>query len=238
MTRSEDFPSTAGRVPLRRARVDLGAVYSNMAILGPDYVVDLSGGAYGHGFDQIAATVLDAGASRFVVENESDERRLRAIAKDRPIFPERIDCAPDAATVYGVSSVRPLAPVMRVSASVISTKRFAAGDPVSYGYTWRAPTETTVALVGIGYSDGISRRASNRGSAYLRGIRPIVGRIAMDVLSIDIGDDEAEAGDEVVLFGFAPASAWAWAEHLGVPALSVTSGIGCRVPREYLGRVQ
>ena len=219
---------------LHQVRIDLDAVSANLAVLGRDYRVDLSADAYGHGFSRVAHSALDAGTRDFIVRDTREEGVLREIAAGRTIQVTIGDWSVNAEAVYGLGRHGPLHPVMRVSARVISVKRLVAGAPVSYGYTWRARVDTTVALVGIGYADGISRRASNRASAFLRGPRAIVGRIAMDVLSLDLGDDPVSIGDEAVVFGHIPGSTEAWAAELGVPPLSVTAGIGPRVPRVYL----
>lgn len=219
---------------MREAHVDLSALHANLALLGHDYRVDVSGDAYGHGFTRVAQVALETGARDFVVHDQREEHVLRDIAADRSIRVSTGASSASAEALYGLGRSARLRPVMRVSARVISVKRLAAGEPVSYGYTWRAPAETTIALVAIGYADGISRRASNSGFAFLRGTRPIVGRIAMDVLSLDFGDDSVSIGDEAVVFGHEPGSTEAWAANLGVPPLSVTASIGHRVPRVFL----
>ena len=220
---------------LREARIDLTAVRANLARLPTDYCVDLSGDAYGHGFTALAEAALTMGSREFRVSNPSEEATLRELAAARDIRISVEGPFRHAAALYGLANDAGLQPVMRLCASVISVKRLRAGDPVSYGYTWRAPIDTTLALVSIGYADGVSRRASNRATASLRGARPIVGRIAMDVLSLDLGDDAVSVGDEAVLFGHATGSTEAWAALLGVPPLSVTAGVGRRVARVVAG---
>ena len=235
---------------LREARIDLDALCANLRLLGSGYRVDLAADAYGHGFRAIAETALDAGATEFTVRNELEENALLPLAATRDIrisVDRQIDTAMSGA-LYGLlptknpdrevardcgDTLSHLTPVMRLSARVISVKRLKTDEPVSYGYTWRASRDTTLALVGIGYADGISRSASNAGTAFLRGDRPIVGRIAMDVLSLDVGDEEIAIGDEAVFFGHEPRSTEAWAAALKRPPLSVTAGIGRRVPRVY-----
>lgn len=228
----------------RVARIDLDALRRNLHCLGALHPVDLSGDAYGHGFARVATAALDAGSTEFIVRDDDEELALRVIADSRSLHVSSgpsTDLAASGAP-YGVGARHPeppahteLIPVMTVTARVISVKRLLAGEPVSYGYTWRAPRDTTLALVAIGYADGIDRRASNRSVAFLRGERRIVGRIAMDVLSIDLGDDEVSIGDEVALFGHERGSTDSWASVLGVPALSVTAGIGRRVDRVFIG---
>lgn len=143
---------------------------------------------------------------------------------------------------YGVSpgpaiDVGPLRPVMTLRATVIATKRVPAGHGASYGLTWRAPRETTLALVPLGYGDGLPRTA--RGAHVLiRGERhPIVGRIAMDQVVVDVGDDPVAAGDEVIVWGVGhtgepTAQEWAaWDDTIGY---EIVTRVGARVPRRYV----
>ncbi|MFK4728641.1 alanine racemase [Agromyces mediolanus] len=132
-----------------------------------------------------------------------------------------------------------LIPVMTLRGRVAAVRRIAAGDGVSYGHTWRAERDTTLALVPLGYADGIPRQASGRGEVLLAGARrPVVGRIAMDQFLVDVGDDAVAVGDEVVLFGD-PATGAPSADDWGVAAdtigYEIVTRIGPRVPRGYLG---
>jgi alanine racemase len=157
----------------------------------------------------------------------------------------RLDMVRMGSNTYGVpvtdgvsAADRGLTPVMTLSARVARVKRIAAGTGVSYDFTYRAPRDTTVALVPIGYADGISRRAQHGVTVALRGTRyPIVGRVAMDQFLIDVGDDPVEVGDEVTLFGagsHGELTVGEWADLIGTIGEEVCCGIGPRVPRVYL----
>jgi len=144
--------------------------------------------------------------------------------------------------IYGVSpfgdpSSLPvgLRPAMTLVTEVAAVRRIAAGTGVSYDHVWRAPAATTLALVPVGYADGIPRAASGRAEVLLRGKRrPVRGRIAMDQLLVDLGDDEVAVGDEVVVFGDratgAP-SADDWGVWSGSIGYEVVTRIGPRVVR-------
>jgi len=139
-----------------------------------------------------------------------------------------------AAAIYGVSPGS--RPVLSVHGEVIAVKHVGAGAGVSYGYTHRTAAATSLTLVGLGYSDGIPRLASNRAEALVAGRRrPVIGRIAMDQLVLDSGSAEPSVGDEVVLFGD-PArgepSASEWAAWTERDALALTAGLGARIVRE------
>ncbi|GAA1942105.1 alanine racemase [Agromyces allii] len=132
-----------------------------------------------------------------------------------------------------------LRPVMTLRACVAAVRRVEAGVGVSYSHTWRAERATTLALVPLGYADGIPRHASSRAEVLLAGRRrPVVGRIAMDQFVVDVGDDEVAVGDEVVLFGDpatgAP-SADDWADAADTIGYEIVTRIGHRVPRTYGG---
>ena len=144
------------------------------------------------------------------------------------------------AGVYGLASPAGLAtePVMTLTAEVIAVKRVTAGTGVSYGYTYRAADDTDIALVSIGYADGVPRLGSNTASASIAGVTfPVVGRIAMDQLVLDLGTAEAGPGDIATVFGDAALgapTAVEWAQRTRRPALALTSGLGRRIVRTYL----
>ena len=108
--------------------------------------------------------------------------------------------------VYGLSPIAGetfgLRPAMTVRARVMLTKRVAAGQGVSYGHTYATSAETTLAVVPVGYADGIPRAVSNKAPIHLAGaVRTIAGRVCMDQVVLDCGDDPVTAGDVAVLFG-------------------------------------
>ena len=74
-------------------------------------------------------------------------------------------------------------------------KRIPAGAGVSYGHTWTADRDTTVALVPVGYGEGVPRAAGNRRRVGIAGkCRPIRGRVCMDQFVVDLGDDDPRRG--------------------------------------------
>lgn len=216
---------------MREARIDLHAVRSNLAASDPSRPVDVSGDAYGHGALVVARVAADLGRS-LGVRDEHERRLLAEHGFAAEVLPAHSVGSHHAAAVYGIGRG---AAVMRVSARVISLKRIAKGDAVSYGYTWRAPAATTLALVPLGYADGVTRAAGNLCGVEIGGVlRPIVGRVAMDVCVAEVGDDPTELGAEAVLFGSSAEghqTVSAWARQLGLTPLEVTHGMGARIPR-------
>lgn len=128
-----------------------------------------------------------------------------------------------------------LRPVMQLEARVAAVRRVPAGTGVSYGYTHRTEHETTLALVPLGYADGVPRAASSRAEVSINGRRcPVVGRIAMDQFLVDVGEGAARVGDRVVLWGD-PAdgaqSAEDWAAAADTIGYEIVTRVGPRVPR-------
>ncbi len=133
-----------------------------------------------------------------------------------------------------------LRPAMTFRSSVVLTKRISAGESVSYGQTWTASRDTTLALVPVGYADGVPRTLSGRMSVWLDGMRrPVAGRVCMDQLVVDCGDDEPELGTEVVLFGTGEGgmpTATEWADTIGTIDYEIVTGMyRPRVSRRYVG---
>lgn len=127
-----------------------------------------------------------------------------------------------------------LRPVMRLTSSVINLKDIPAGHGASYGLTFTAATDTRFALVPGGYGDGLPRAASNRAEVAIRGRRyPVVGRIAMDQMIIDIGagNDEVAIGDEVVIFGPGGPSAAEWGTWANTINYEIVTQLSARVDR-------
>jgi alanine racemase len=128
-----------------------------------------------------------------------------------------------------------LGPVMELATEVAAVRRVPAGAGVSYGYTHRTGGETTLALVPLGYADGIPRHASGRAEVAIGGVRyPQVGRIAMDQFVVDVGDAGVRVGDEVVVWGD-PADgapgAGEWADAAGTIGYEIVTRVGPRVVR-------
>ena len=133
---------------------------------------------------------------------------------------------------YGASG---LIPAMRVSGQLVLVKRVAAGLGVGYGHTYRTRAETTLALVPLGYSDGVPRHASNAGPVTIEGQRfQVSGRISMDQFTIDVGDASVREGQWAVLWGD-PArgepGAMEWADAAGTIPYEIITRVGARVPR-------
>jgi alanine racemase len=132
-----------------------------------------------------------------------------------------------------------LTPAMTLRARVVATRSVREGQGVSYGHTYRTPVQANLALVPIGYADGLPRQASGRAEVSIGGARhPVAGRVAMDQIVVDLGDAPVSVGDEVVVFGD-PAtgvpSAEDWARAAGTIGYDIVARLGPRVRRTYVG---
>lgn len=145
-------------------------------------------------------------------------------------------------SVYGLSPIAGesfgLRPAMTVRARATLTKRVPSGQGVSYGHTYHTRAETTLAVIPLGYGDGVPRAASNAGQVRLGGRnRTIAGRICMDQLVLDCDDDPVASGDVAVLFGPGEdggPTADDWADVVGTINYEIVTRIGGpRLPKVY-----
>ncbi|GAB3559284.1 alanine racemase [Actinopolyspora lacussalsi] len=184
---------------------------------------------------------IDTQAERFRLAHEqalaAGLRPLRHLANSAALLTRpdlRFDMVRPGIAVYGLDPVpqegdHGLRPAMTFRSSVVLTKRIAAGESVSYGHNWTAPADTNLALVPVGYADGVPRSLSDRFSVLLGGERrPVVGRVCMDQIVVRCDDDQVAEGDEVVLFGpgdRGEPTAAEWAEELGTIHYEIVTGM-------------
>jgi alanine racemase len=134
-----------------------------------------------------------------------------------------------------------LRPAMTLKCPVALVRSVRAGDGVSYGHTWIADRDTTLALLPIGYADGVFRTLSGRIDVLLNGrLRRSVGRICMDQFVVDLGPGEIDVaeGDDAILFGpgtRGEPTAQDWADLLGTINYEVVTSPRGRVTRTYRG---
>lgn len=157
----------------------------------------------------------------------------------------RYDLVRPGIAVYGLDPIPSLGtarrlglrPAMTLTGRLALAKRVGAGEGVSYGHRYVTSAETTLGLVPLGYADGIPRQGTNLLEVWAAGRRRrIAGTVCMDQFVIDVGDDEIQAGDEVILFGpgdQGEPTAQDWADTLGTISYEIVTRIGARVPRTY-----
>jgi alanine racemase len=125
--------------------------------------------------------------------------------------------------------------VMTWRARVTALKNVAKGQSVSYGATWSAPRASQIAVVPTGYADGYLRALSNCGEVLVNGQRaPVVGRVTMDQIMVDVTGISVQIGDEVTLFG-AGLPVEEVAARAGTISYELLCAVSSRVPRVFSG---
>ena len=141
--------------------------------------------------------------------------------------------------LYGGSPVSgresPLRQTVVLEAPVLQVRRVGPGDHVGYGATYEVTEPETHAVVPVGYADGYHRAASNRGAASIGGVDvPIVGRVSMDLIVLDVSEVVVQVGDAVELIGDQrPVDAVA--EAAGTISYEILTSLGSRYERVYEG---
>jgi alanine racemase len=135
-----------------------------------------------------------------------------------------------------------LQPVMSLHTRVVLIRQVPAGTAIGYGCAFITGRQSLIATLPVGYADGMRRPLSNQGHVIVRGQRaPIVGRISMDLMMIDITDVAgASLGDEVILIGkqgTQSVTVEEMASRIGTLSYEITCGIASRVPRRYISSV-
>ena len=181
------------------------------------------------------------------------------LMKSKGIEPEIRHCCNSGATIlrpeYAMDMIRPgvatygfhpspdtvgeidLRPMMSLHTSIAQIRTIAAGKSISYGRTYTVSHPCRIATVTIGYADGYSRLLSNKAYAIVHGVAcPIVGRVCMDQLMLDISEvkDPVKPGDEVTMFGTegnVTITPDELAAFYGTIGYEIVCGISKRVPR-------
>ncbi|HWV56364.1 MAG TPA: alanine racemase [Longimicrobiales bacterium] len=167
-------------------------------------------------------------------------RHLAATAATLTIPMTHFDLVRIGAGLVGIdpSCTTRLRGVMRLTTPVVQVRRVAAGVGVGYGHSHITTRATTLALLPIGYADGIPRCASGRAHVLVGGRRrPVIGEISMDQMIVDVGVDPVAPGDVAVVFGPGddrePTVA-DWARWAGTIPHEIVTGIGPRVGRRVI----
>ncbi len=134
----------------------------------------------------------------------------------------------------------PLRPVMTLRTVVAQVRKLPAGVSISYGQRYFTRHETAIAVLPIGYADGVFRSFSNTGKVMIKGkFYPIVGTVTMDQIMVEIGEDNVQVGDKAFFWGETPdgtISATQVAAQIGTIAYELCCAVSRRVPRIYLNK--
>ena len=206
-------PSGVRRVARLSTRRFDEALTALITEFGEAAEVDLRADAYGHGAIEVERRARSLGMVRFIRDADASP----AVDKTRAL--------------YGFDPGR--TPLLSLAGEVVAVKRVSAGTAVSYGYTYRTKASSTLALVGLGYADGVPRSASSAATVRVGDRRGLIaGRIAMDQLVVDLGDATATVGDDAVLWDDAESFA-AWCTATGRAPAELTTRLGPRIRRVW-----
>lgn len=168
------------------------------------------------------------------------QRRHAASSLAAAVSPDaRLDLVRVGAALFGIEPVPAralgLAPAARWETTVAQVRDVGPGDPVGYGQQYRTARAGRLALLPVGYADGVPRAAWPGVTVSINGVRhPLVGAVSMDQCVVDVGDTDVEVGDRVVLLGdpaHGEPSLREWSLILGTIPQEVLTGIGPRVAR-------
>jgi alanine racemase len=124
-------------------------------------------------------------------------------------------------------------PVARFCARVVALRRLRPGDTVSYGAEAEVESDTTIATLSVGYGDGVPRSLGSRGMIEINGVVvPLVGRVTMDMIMVDVEDTPVGLGDVATIFG-GLVSLDEQAELAGTISYELLTAISPRVVRRY-----
>jgi alanine racemase len=159
--------------------------------------------------------------------------------KLRPALRRKLDDHVDAHIPEAEAASLPLRPVLTWKTRIIALRDIAPGTPVGYNRRWQASRPTRLAVIPVGYGDGLNRHLSNRGQVILHDrYAPICGNVSMDLTMIDVTDiPQAAIGDEVLLIGRSPhcsIGADDQARLAGTIVYEILCGLSPRVPRIYV----
>ena len=199
--------------------------------------------------DELDSDYFDEQLSRFdvvaaTVKAEHPEVMVHAANSAAVLREQRshYDMARCGVAIYGLDPFQRdpaehgLLPALSLCSHVADVKHFSAGESAGYGRKWKAPVDTWVGVVPLGYGDGVRRALTNNADVLVRGHRrPLVGTVSMDNITIDLGPEtDVTPGDEAVLIGRQGEEAILAeevAKRLETINYEVTCAISPRVPR-------
>jgi alanine racemase len=128
-------------------------------------------------------------------------------------------------------------PVLSLKAKVIFVKRMPSGSSISYGRDYITPEATKIATIAVGYADGYPWRCSNKSFVIINDKKfPVVGRVCMDHIMVDVGDCAVKPGDTAIIIGSSVScsiTAEEVADWAGTIPYEVVSQLSLKIPRFY-----
>ena len=208
--------------PLRSAELSRVALTTNLTALraehGDEVVLDLRGDALGCGLVEVGTVADEVGIRHCLIDSSQ-------------LAPSGLHAATPGTPAVSGWWDGPGGPVVTFSATVISVKAVPSGTPVSYGYEYTTPNDTTLALVSAGFADGVPR-VPGATIALGGALFPIAGRIAMDQCVVDVGSAAVTVGDRAMIWGDSPSLAQ-WSSWSKRPEAALLTHLGSRVVKSW-----
>lgn len=217
--------------------IEVGVVMSHLACADdPEHPLNRA---------QLARFREITGALKLPPSRHPGSRPLRSLAASSSIFlggDFHFDLARPGAALYGISPIlgapNPLKPALRLQAKILQLREVDLNMTVGYGASHQVRGPSLLATIGIGYADGIFRSLGNRGAVFVAGQRaPIVGRISMDLMTIDVGHlprTACQPGMAVDVIG-PQQSIDDLARDAGTIGYEILTNLGARFQRRYSG---
>lgn len=167
----------------------------------------------------------------------TDHKTARSMANSAAVITQKnaaFDFVRPGIMLYGASPFNTidtrLKPVMQFSAPVIAIQTVQAGERVGYGATWVSPKKTTLAIIAVGYGDGYPRSAKTGTLVLIKNtLCPLVGRVSMDLICVDIGELKRTIGTRAILWGHEKLRVETIAQQCGTIAYTLLTGVRSRV---------
>ena len=231
-----DAVELGGRILARAPELVLGGVYTHLAS-ADDNDASFTDSQIAR-FDSVLGNLRSAGIQTGWVHIANSAATLRRADAHRDLV--RVGIA-----MYGIApdtSMDPMCSNLRQALSLKSRvsfiKKVSAGEGISYGQRYQVREATRIATIPLGYADGVPRRLSAVGGEVLIADQrfPIVGRVTMDQLMVDIGSSSIAVGDEVVLLGSQGQETITpndWGQVLETIGYEIVCGLSARLGRVY-----
>jgi alanine racemase len=182
-------------------------------------------------YDRMLAVLREAGIAAPLHHFANSAATLRGLVRPGDFARVGIAMFGPAPITIATGTIEP---VLRWRTEIMRLKELPAGHAIGYGTTFHTTRPSRIATLPVGYADGYSRLLSNNAEVLVRGQRaPVVGRVSMDLVTIDVTDvSHATLGDEVTLLGDGIT-----AEELAAKSQTISYEVFCRisarVPRMY-----
>jgi alanine racemase len=193
--------------------------------------------------DDVDSAITEKQAQRFHQISKFFKRHKKSLCNSSGFFRNpayHYDLIRPGMAVYGLNPTpeknNPMKQTVELTCKILQIRDSEKNDTVGYGGTYRIDKKTRIATIGAGYADGLLRHGSNKIKFYYKGTPcPVVGRISMDLITIDIGELPAQKGEDLEILG-PNQSPDALADDIGTIGYEILTSLGNRYYRIYKNR--